>query len=223
VTRSNIGTRRAAALLVGAGLLLSGCGTGQITETATKVPAVHGANEELSTPNGSYKVRNVAVVFQEDGYAAGDDVPLEMALFNDTGEAVTVQVSSSAAEGVRLVDPSASPSPSPSPSPESPSPTSDESPSDESPSPTASPTETEAPAGPATLQIPANGFVLLNNPDGAHLELVGLRGEVNLGQTVPLTFDFNGQQLEVPAGMGVPLTPLPRPTSVVGEEGEGGH
>jgi hypothetical protein len=239
VTRSNIGIRRAAALLsgvVGVGLLLSGCGTGQISSTANTVTAVHGANEELAVEGGSYKVRNAAVEFNQDGYPAGDDAPLEMALFNDTGEAVTVRISSTAAQGVRLVDPSAAPSPSVSESPsESPSgspsePSGSESPSaspsrsrSAAPSPSAAPA---APAGPATIQIPANGFVLLNTTTGPHLELVGLQSALNSGASVPMTFDFGGQQLDVAVNMAVPLTPVPRGSSVVGDEnaeGETGH
>jgi hypothetical protein len=229
VTRSNIGTRRAAALLSGvvaAGLLLSGCGTGQISETAGTVPAVHGANEELLTEGGSYKLRNVGVVFNEDGYAAGEDVPLEMALFNDTGEAVTVRISSAGARGVRLVDPSATPSPTPaapSPSASASEPSDSESPSE---SPSAVPPAPTPAAGPATIQIPANGFVLLNTTTGRHLELVGLQEELGAADSVPLTFDFGGEQVEMLVNMGVPLTPIPRGSSVVGDEnaeGEAGH
>ena len=193
MTRSNIGTRRAAALLSGvvaAGLLLSGCGTGQITETADTVPAVHGANAELVTEGGSYKLRNVGVVFNEDGYAAGEDAPLEMALFNDTGEAVTVRISSAGARGVRLVDPSATPSPTPA----APSPSASASePSDSDVSPRSrprsrrpSPRRRRLPPrrrrDRATVQIPANGFVLLNTTEGRHLELVGLHGGPGRGR-----------------------------------------
>ncbi len=194
MTRSNIGTRRAAALLSGvvaAGLLLSGCGTGQIAETADTVPAVHGANAELVTEGGSYKLRNVGVVFNEDGYAAGEDAPLEMALFNDTGEAVTVRISSAGARGVRLVDPSATPSPTPA----APSPSASASEPSDSESPSESPVGSRLPsprrrrlppspaAGPATVRIPANGFVLLNTTEGRHLELVGLQEDAGLRAT----------------------------------------
>jgi hypothetical protein len=228
VTRSNI--RRAAALLSGAvaaGLLLSACGTGQVAETSLKVPPTYGVNTELQVEGGTYKVRNAAVVFTEGGYESGSDAPLEVALFNDTGEAVTVRVSSEAAGGVRLVDPNATPSPSPTPS-RSPSRTPSESPSEspsdessESPSeePSAAPSEEPAaPAGPATIEIPANGFVLLNRADGPHLELVGLRSAIESGEPVPVTFDFGGEVLETQLNLGVPLSPLPRPSSVVEEE-----
>jgi copper(I)-binding protein len=88
------------------------------------------------------------------------------------------------------------------------------------------PSATPAPAGPATIQIPANGFVLLNTTTGRHLELVGLSAELNSGASVPMTFDFGGKQLEVAVNMAVPLTPVPRGSSVVGDEnaeGETGH
>jgi hypothetical protein len=67
---------------------------------------------------------------------------------------------------------------------------------------------------------------LLNTLTGRHLELVGLSAELNAGESVPLSFDFGGQQLEVPVNVGVPLTPVPRGSSVVGDEGgegETGH
>ena len=46
------------------------------------------------------KLRNVVVVFNGRTVTPpGDDAPLEMALFNDTGEAVTVRISSAGAAG----------------------------------------------------------------------------------------------------------------------------
>lgn len=237
MTRSNI--RRAAALLSGAvaaGLLLAGCSAGQAAETSIKVPSTGGVNTELLVEGGSYKVRNAAVAFSGEGYEAGADAPLEMALFNDTGEAVTVRVSSSAAEGVRLVDPNATPSPSPSPSRPSRSPSASpsaepsEEPSEsgspsaapsESGSPSAAPSEEPAaPTGPATVQLPANGFLLLNSVNGPHLEVVGLREALDAGEPLPLSFDFGGQVLDVSLALGVPLTPVPRGSSVVEETEE---
>ena len=71
-----------------------------------------------------------------------------------------------------------------------------------------------------------SGFVLLNTTSGPHLELVGLQSELNSGASVPMTLDFGGQQLDVAVNMAVPLTPVPRGSSVVGDEnaeGETGH
>lgn len=79
MTRSIRRPRRAALLLGGAAtaaaLLLSGCGTGQIAETAAMRPTVSGVNTE--TADNAFKLRNLAVVYKDTkGYPAGSDAPL---------------------------------------------------------------------------------------------------------------------------------------------------
>ncbi len=72
------------------------------------------------------------------------------------------------------------------------------------------------PAGPASIEIPAHGFVVLDRQAGSHLRLVGLSGALAPGQSVQLTFEVNGQQLTASAPVGVPLTPAPTAPPVVG-------
>jgi len=235
VTRSNIGIRRAAALLAGAAaatFALVGCGTGQVAETSNKVSSVLGTNAELSVDGGSYKVRNLHIAFSEEGYEAGATAPMEVALFNDTNEPVTVRVTSEAARSVTLLDASATPAPTTAAPTASPSGEASEEPSASpsapegspdltgSPQPDATPSALPPAGSPASITIPPNGYVLLTEKSGRELQLVGLTEELTAGTAVDVTFDFNGQQLQVPASVAPPLTPLPRPSSAIEGEDE---
>ncbi|MFG1774964.1 hypothetical protein ACGFIR_16690 [Micromonospora sp. NPDC049051] len=250
MTRSIRGSRRAALLLTGmaaaTGLLLSGCGAGQVSETANKEPSVQGVN--LSAGNGEYAVRGLLVAFPgTEGYRAGADAVLSAVLYNDSPNPVTVTVTTDSAREVVITgagataSPSASPSESasesPSPEPsgsESPSPGASESPS-ESVSPGApespAPASPAAPAGePARIEIPAQSYVRLNTEGGRVLRLIGLNESLRSGQNVVVTFDFgNGQTVTGPAPVAVPLTPAAPPSQITerlgGYEGqeEGGH
>ncbi|WBB55409.1 hypothetical protein [Verrucosispora sp. WMMD573] len=237
--RSIRGSRRAAVLLPGiaaaAGLLLSGCGAGQISETANKVPSIQGVN--LQTGDGRYAVRAAALDYPGvEGYQAGDNALLNVVLYNDSPDPVTVTVTSSDAREVVLTtvaaatspSPTGSPSPTTSPTPEqspegSPSPDNSPSPGDSpSPSPTESPT-----SGPARIEIPPLSYVQLNTEGEQVLQLLGLNETLLAGQSVTLTFDFGGETVTSPAPIAVPLTPLPQPSPVIERhteyEGEGGH
>lgn len=156
MTRSIRGSRRAALLLSGiaaASLLASGCGTGQIAETANKEPSVQGVN--LTTNNGSFAVRGLLVDYPgTEGYKTGQDAGLNAVIYNDSKETVTVTVTTESAREVVISGGSASPSPSASESASlSPSPSGSASPSASgsaspststsgSPSPSATPSET---------------------------------------------------------------------------------
>ncbi|GIJ21807.1 hypothetical protein [Micromonospora lutea] len=237
--RSIRGSRRAAVLLPGiaaaAGLLLSGCGAGQISETANKVPSVQGAN--LQAGDGKYAVRGALIAYPGvEGYQAGDNALLNVVLYNDSPDPVTVTISSPDAREVVLTtvaaatspSPTGSPSPTDSPSPEqspesSPSPGDSPSPDDSpSPSPSESPT-----AGPARVEVPPLSYVQLNTEGEQVLQLLGLNEARLAGQNVTLTFEFGGETITSPAPIAVPLTPAPQPSPIIERhteyEGEGGH
>lgn len=234
MTRSIRGARRAAAMLTGTAaattLLLSGCGAGQIAETAAKVPTSVGVNAQ--SPDNNFKVRNLSIDYPSvEGYRTGDNAPLNVALYNDSGQPVTVKITPEGARAVVLTGPSAPPTPggttsaSPSPATTSGSPepggSASATPSGEaSASPT--PTPTPTPEAAAEIQIPAGGFVVLNKAVGSWLQLAGLTEALSPGASVPLTFDFSGTKVQVDAPVAVPLTPAPTGASVV-EEGEEGH
>lgn len=221
-------------------LLASGCSAGQIAETAAKVPSVPGANGDVRGPDGSFSVRNALVVYQTEGYEAGATAPLDLHIFNNSERAVTVTITSEDAESVTLgagaqgtPSPSASPSDSPSATP-----TADATPSATAtptsspgatptatpdattePTPTAEPTPAAPAAQPARVQIAPGSFAALTASGQQVVQLVGLKEELKPGQVVTLVFDFGGGAtltLDVP--MGVPLTPVPRASSVVEEE-----
>ncbi|MEV4618378.1 hypothetical protein AB0J74_06615 [Asanoa sp. NPDC049573] len=226
MTRSKFRTRRAAVLLAGlavaasASLLMSGCGSGQTSSTADTVPAIDGIDADLTANNGqgSYSVRNMTVDFKLEGYPAGSDARLSLVLYNNTGEPVTVRVSSPGAEAVRLVNPNATPSPTPAQPTATATPTAG---ATGTPTPTtpAAPA-TQAPVGgPAELTIPPAGFVQLNQQQGSFLLLTGLTKALTAGDSVPVVFDFGGQQLTAQAGLAVPLSPVPRGPKVVPDEG----
>lgn len=249
MTRSIRGSGRAALLLAGtaaaASLLLSGCGAGQVAETAKKIPSVQGVN--VQTSDNLYMVRGLYVQYPgAEGYQAGGTAPLNVVLYNDSQAPVTVTVTTDSAREIVLAgstqaspsgsptepasasptatDPSASPSQSIGASGSaSASPSASES---ASASPSASASES-APAGqPARLEIPALGYVqLLATGPGQRLQLVGLKDKLLPGQQVNLVFDFgNGKTVKTAAPIGVPLTPGAPASPIITREGgaEGG-
>ncbi|MCL7459411.1 hypothetical protein AB0I85_03785 [Micromonospora echinofusca] len=249
MTRSIRGSRRAALLLSGmaaaTGLLLSGCGAGQVSETANKEPSVQGVN--LSAGNGEYAVRGLLVDFPgTEGYQAGANAVLNAVIYNDSRNPVTVTVTTDSAREVVITgtgaaaSPSASPSGSPSPDPSASQPASpgtSESPSgspapgtSENPSGSASPGAPEspsapespaAPAGePARIEIPPLSYVQLNTEADRVLQLIGLNESLRSGQNVFVTFDFgNGVTVTGPAPVAVPLTPAAPPSPIIEREG----
>ncbi len=101
MTRSMTVTRRAA-LLAGtatvAALSLSGCGAGQDATTSNKEPSIYGVN--TASPDNSVLIRGLAILYtSEQGYPAGGSAPVEVALFNDTPQPVTVRITSAPAAG----------------------------------------------------------------------------------------------------------------------------
>ncbi|TDB70321.1 copper chaperone PCu(A)C [Micromonospora sp. KC723] len=249
MTRSIRGSRRAALLLSGmaaaTALLVTGCGAGQVAETANKEPSIQGVN--IQTPDNDYKVRGLYVEYPGiEGYRAGGNAPVNAVVYNDTREPVTVTVTTDSAREVVLTGAAGSPSPtapvSPGSSPsDSASPSGSASPSDNAspsgsasarPSESASPSPS-APAGErARFEIPALGYLQLTVQGGRHLELVGLNEKLLAGQQVNLTFDFgNGKTISTPAPIGIPLTPAAPPSPIVErhggyegqEEGGSGH
>jgi hypothetical protein len=215
--------KRSLTLLAGAAaataLLASGCGAGQIAETAEMKPAVPGANAQLDvSQDENIAVRNAMVAYEGiEGYKAGSDAPLEVWIFNDTESAITVTVTSPSAKVVTLSGgETASPSPSASPA-ESASPSPDVS---GSPSPSPSPEAPPAPE-PASIQIAAGSFAAFSESTKQHLILSGLTEDLTPGQDVELHFDFgNGRTLTLNTPVGIPLSPAPRAS---GEADEGEH
>jgi hypothetical protein len=238
----SLGSRRAA-LATGvaavAAVALAGCSTGQVAETAIKNPSVYGVNAENS--DRSVLIRNLAVAYDgTTGYAAGADAPLQVGIYNDTKQTITVLVSSQpmtgapekagivSARSVGLVGASATQSapataiPEPSGSRPSDSgeglnteqvPTADPS-TDPSPgeTPSTRPTASGAAARPARIEIGPLGSATFLPGDAEQLLVRGLTGKLVPGNSVNLVFEFsNGADpLVVQAPVAIPLSPASR-------------
>ena len=231
-----------AALLASAALgvgLLSGCSAGQITQTDTQVAAVPGVS--ANSADGMVALRDGAVAYSGD-YKPGSVVPLEVRLFNNAKQAVKLTGVTSASGTVVLVGgPSAATEATPaaaSPSPTTPRSASGSPSTSGSSSVSATAAASKSPSAPAApaavgsakmaVEIPVGGFVALGQSTKTYLAVEKLSGEPLLaggaladvvftftyadGSTTTITLD------ELP--MTVPLSPLPKPSSVVGHEGE---
>ncbi|WFE22287.1 hypothetical protein O7621_02645 [Solwaraspora sp. WMMD937] len=216
MTPSTRGHRRVAVLFAGAavasGLLLSGCGAGQLAETATKATAINGVN--LESPDGAVSVRDLSVPYPGvEGYPAGGSAPVEVGLFNNTNDPVTVRVSAApvtdedratvvGAETVVIGGSEQAGGPTPSPEPGT----------AEVPQPD--------PGRDAIVQLPANGWALFSTDDTEPLRVTGLAGPLAAGYSVNLAFEFStgGAPLVVAAPVDMPLTPAPRAPAEHDEE-----
>ncbi|WP_433792464.1 hypothetical protein [Actinoplanes sp. CA-252034] len=223
----SLGTRRAA-LVAGAAtvavLALGACSAGQVAETAILDTPIAGVNAASESAAGKVLVRNLQVEYNGiKGYEAQENAPLEVSLFNETNEAVTVTISSRPADNRpdvltakqvgfvstatvttpgEVVGASAEPGAS------------------VSPSGSAEPTST---VRPAQIQIGPQGSALFRPTDAAQLQVVGLSGELKPGMTVNLVFEFsnNATPLILQAPVASPLTPAPRGSAEIHEETEG--
>jgi copper(I)-binding protein len=244
VTHPTVRTRVATALLGGTALatvmLVAGCSAGQLSQTAEAVPAVPGANSVASPGDeNGIALRNVLIEYPGvQGYRVGDNASMELRLFNNGPQAVSlVQVTTPAASSVVQTGSS------PITGAASPTPTATGTPTDTSgsasASATASPTavrssasakptgspnsaspsasgsasaEPSQPAGrPINVQIPSLGYAVLAPSVGSTLELVGLTRSLNAGESIPITFGFsNGVQVTLDVPVDVPLSAAPR-------------
>lgn len=209
MTRSIRGSRRSALLLAGlatSGLLLSGCGAGQVAETAGTVPSVQGVN--VASENGDFAVRSLLIAYPGvDGYQAGDDANLDVVLYNDSPDPVTVTVTVEDARDIVLSDPYA--------------------PLGEGSSTAL--TETEPPAGtPTQITVPPRSYVQLNSEASTVLRLIDLNSPLHVGEAVFVSFDFGGTTIRAAAPVSVPLSPAAPPEAIIErhtgfEELEDGH
>ena len=228
-----------AGLVVVGGLALAGCGSGQITQTATQKPTVDGQMAQV----GRIAIRDAALEYPVGGrYERGSDARLRMVVVNDGVDPdALVSVSSPLATDVTISEagsaeatssatpePSASASETASPSATpsdtasgtaTPSPSAGGTPSASpsgSPSPTAAPTPENA-----RIQIPPNNYVSFRE-DGPKVLLTGLTQELRPGQNlvVTLTFERAGS-VTMTIAVGTPEVQLPpAPTVSVDPESE---
>ena len=206
-----------------AAIALAGCSAGQVAETSVKNPSIYGVNSQNS--DASIYVRNLAVAYDGTaGYAAGEDAPLQLGLYNQTDEAITVLISSQpaaestaqeevvSARSVALVGgasttPSAPSTAIPEPSGSRPSDNEDDQEGEQVPSrdpstnpspgqaPSTEPTPAGAAARPAQIEIGPLGAATFLPEEAEKLQVQGLTGELRPGQSINLVFEFsNGAQ-----------------------------
>jgi hypothetical protein len=226
----SLGTRRAA-LVAGAAtvaaLALGGCSAGQVAETAILDTPIAGVNAASESGDGKVLVRNLQVEYNGiKGYEAHENAPLEVSLFNETNESVTVTISSQPAAGrpdvltgkqVGFVSTATVTTPG------------EVAGASADPSSSAEPSASAEPAitvRAAQIKIGPQGSAVFRPTDAAQLQVVDLSGELKPGMTVNLVFEFsnNATPLILQAPVASPLTPAPRGSAEIHEETEGsGH
>src|SRR6188768_1313221 len=92
----SLGTRRvaqAAGAAMAAVIALTGCSAGQVAETAMLKSPVSGLNTQ--TLDGTLLIRNLQVVYNgPEGYPANGTALVQVSLFNQTEQAMTVTITS---------------------------------------------------------------------------------------------------------------------------------
>jgi hypothetical protein len=218
-----LGTRRAvlvAGVATVAAAALVGCSAGQVAETALKNPSVYGVNAQNA--NGSVLIRGLAVAYNgTQGYPAGGSAPLELNLYNETKEPVTVLISSQppdettaaagivSARSVTLIggQPSTPSSAIPEPPAGSrPAATPDTETSDNvvqpsagasagaaTPAPSAQPSATPAVSAgrPARIEIEPLGYAIYRPGGTETLQAAGLTDRLAPGTSLNLVFEFS--------------------------------
>jgi hypothetical protein len=96
----SLGTRRvaqAAGAATVAVLALAGCSAGQVAETALLKAPVSGLSTQ--SPDGMLLIRNLQVVYNSPtGYPANGAAPIELTLFNQSEQPMTVTITSKPAQ-----------------------------------------------------------------------------------------------------------------------------
>ncbi|MEV8514451.1 hypothetical protein [Dactylosporangium sp. NPDC051484] len=234
MTRSNPASALARRTLLRAGLLataalgvglLSACGAGQITQTDTQVPAVPGIN--VNSTDGNIALRDGVVAYAAE-YKTGSTVPINVRLFNNSTQTVKLTGVTSDSGSVVLVGgakpaaaaAAAAPSASGSKKPSGHASSSSEAEAPEALAPTSAGSSNIA------VTIPVNGIAVLTRESGTYLAVDKLTGQpLRSGDSlknVVFTFtyaDGKTTTITVPnLPMTTPLTPLPKPSSVVHHE-----
>lgn len=212
---------RVCGLLAGAAVLaaMSGCGAGQITQTAAQVAVVPGVNASAGTA-GQIALRDLAFAFNgPQGYPQGGSAPLVTRIFNDGPTTVKlVKVTSEDAASVILIGGPAAATPTPTPAATASSSATPSAGPSATSSATPGPPTPAPPAGQSTfaIEIPAAAYTLLVPGQGPYLQLTGLKRALTAGLGASVTFTFDdGSSVTVNVPVTPPLTPLPRVSPAV--------
>jgi hypothetical protein len=211
----SLGTRRAVQVTGAATvavLALAGCSAGQTAETSLLETPVSGLN--TASPDGGLLIRNLQVAFGDSaGYPANSTAPIELSLFNQTEQPLTVTISSAAQTTVTSGIVSAQQiglSGSPAGSSAAPS-----------PSDSAAPADASA-LQPAKITIDPLGSASFLPGGSQTMQAVGLSNRLAPGSSLALTFQVGtAAPLNVLAPIAIPLSPASRGPAVQGENAEG--
>ena len=185
-------TALAASATVVAGLLLAGCGSGQVTQTEGQHPPISGVN--IDSADRTIQLRNLAFEYPgPEGYAQGASAPLHLRIVNQNQSTVRLVSVTAEAGTVAVGGPAALPSTAPpAPAPSSATPTGSPSASgsasasgsssgspSSSPS-SASPTASPSPTGPPVnrqinIEIATRAIAVLDPSAQRFLVVTGLR------------------------------------------------
>jgi hypothetical protein len=202
---------------------LMGCSAGQVTQTSSGVSSVSGLNTQ--TDDGSVLIRNLMVSYRGTaGYPAGATAPLELLLFNQTGEPVTVSISSRPSDADVQADIVSAGSvevtgarpgsggTAAGPVPTLPSGGTRASADTARMSGTTAPPTPPPGGAPARFAIEPLGFASFRPGDATALHAVGLTDGLSPGEFLSLVFEFsNGAApLLVHAPMAIPASPAAR-------------
>jgi hypothetical protein len=226
-------------------LALAGCSAGQTAETSLLQTPESGLN--TASPDGGLLIRNLQVLYKDPtGYPANSAAPLQLSLYNQTKQQITVTITSQPQETVTDGIVSAQqvgltgPAPTPSSSiaseppgggdthPSTPTPDVSGEVSPPASAPSALPTDTAATPSPtaalapAKLTIPAFGSVTFLPGDKTALMASGLTNRLLPGYSLALTVQSStsATPLNVLAPMSIPLSPASRGPAVEGENSE---
>jgi len=208
----SLGTRRvaqAAGAAMAAVIALSGCSAGQVAETALLKSPISGLNAQ--SPDGALFIRNLQVAYNDPtGYPANGTAPLQVALFNQTEQPITVTITSRPQTNVVAGVVSAiqvgvgAPAPSSGATPE------------------ASAAPSTPALQPAKFTIPALGSQTFN-PEGGPttLQAQGLSNVLRPGYSLSLTFQVeNGPAFDALAPFAIPTSPASRAPGIENENHE---
>jgi hypothetical protein len=225
-------------------LALAGCSAGQTAETSLLQTPISGVN--TASPDGGLLIRDLQVVYKDVmGYPANGSAPLELSLFNQTHQEITVTISSQpqqtvtqgvvSAQQVGLTGPAPAPSSSVAPdpsgggdtSPSTPTPDTSGEVSPAASAPSALPTDTATPPpaaalSPAKLTIPALGSLTFLPGDKTALIAAGLSNRLASGYSLALTVQSStsATPINVLVPISDPLSPAPPGPAVSGENSE---
>ena len=195
-------------VMLAAGLMLmgTGCGAGQLAQSAHAVPAIDGASGQV----GSIALRNIGIAYPDGGrYDQGSSAPLEFAIVNggtaadalieirtEAADRVVLNASGNAAGSSSASGPADTAGPSGSATPTGSTrpggmanPHSSGASASSSPGETASPSAAESATANSPIAVPAGGYVAIS-ASGPSATLEQLTASLTATQPVAVTFVF---------------------------------